>query len=143
METVWYCCQCSFGPWKATLDECCMNCYRRRCTGCPAERIPLQMETSSTPETEHLPNNQIEWESDDSQHTSKGKGRAEKRRTRTGRKRATRKLTRVRSGVARIKQGANDHLNQNTQENWLQGQCILRNCQFHHRHSTIQVQKAN
>ena len=45
--TVWYCCGCSFGPFNATLDDSCMNCYRRRCSSCSVEKVADSLNTSS------------------------------------------------------------------------------------------------
>lgn len=37
--TVWYCCQCGFGPCNDSIDYFCPNCQVKRCYGCETSRI--------------------------------------------------------------------------------------------------------
>ncbi|KAJ5134182.1 hypothetical protein N7448_000796 [Penicillium atrosanguineum] len=38
MASLWYCCDCSFGPHNAALYDSCVNCQRRRCVECVEEK---------------------------------------------------------------------------------------------------------
>jgi hypothetical protein len=37
--TVWYCCECGYGPCNISIDVFCPDCQRQRCGGCKISRI--------------------------------------------------------------------------------------------------------
>ncbi|OQE19385.1 hypothetical protein PENSTE_c015G06824 [Penicillium steckii] len=38
MVSLWYCCECSFGPHNSALYDACINCGEQRCTFCNEEK---------------------------------------------------------------------------------------------------------
>ncbi|KAJ5665501.1 uncharacterized protein N7477_007949 [Penicillium maclennaniae] len=45
MASLWYCCDCSFGPHNSALYESCVNCQRRRCPACAEEKAADSLNT--------------------------------------------------------------------------------------------------
>ncbi|KAJ5104938.1 hypothetical protein NUU61_002285 [Penicillium alfredii] len=49
MPSLWYCCECSFGPHNSALYDACIQCGNTRCTRCLEEKISLKMNMNNTP----------------------------------------------------------------------------------------------
>ncbi|KAJ5619352.1 hypothetical protein N7510_003336 [Penicillium lagena] len=54
MSSVWYCCECSFGPHNGDLYDSCISCGRTRCSLCDEEKISRRMLAASH-SLPHLP----------------------------------------------------------------------------------------
>lgn len=47
MASLWYCCECNFGPHNSALYEACIGCGERRCGTCVEEKVYDALRTHS------------------------------------------------------------------------------------------------
>lgn len=43
MPTLWYCCECNFGPHNSALHDACINCGNQRCDECVDEKVSMRL----------------------------------------------------------------------------------------------------
>lgn len=53
MPSLWYCCECSFGPHNAALYVSCISCNARRCGSCREEKVQDSLHTHSSSHSCH------------------------------------------------------------------------------------------
>ncbi|KAJ5913343.1 hypothetical protein N7504_002226 [Penicillium tannophilum] len=53
MPSLWYCCECSFGPHNAAIHAACISCTRRRCSSCREEKVQDSLHIHSSSHSCH------------------------------------------------------------------------------------------